>query len=238
MKKYIYLLVIILLLGCHNNRLKLERIIYSENIELDTIQTYNDYIFVNIIKYHFLGDFSMDKGILFRNNDIVLLYKFNINKKKYIINSSSKYITISSNSNPKINYGWFEIKDGHLLENVTRIDKIKNTTCLGINTISKSYNGYIYCYKFGRLVNLFNYGNLFIDSSIDFNNYNIGLYKVNNNKLIKLSNDPSIFKDVNIDGIYYIPPPGFNFINKYKIIDILEHTKFKQKKYINIKPSF
>lgn len=207
----------------------LRKIEFNKNIEIDTIGSYlNDSILlVQIVDFqNSVDNFKTDCGFIRKFESTSIIYKienfspFRISNE-FIAQVSSEYAT-------KVNWGWFYINKNGFFDTLPNQNAIYDSlTSQFSNDYFTNYNenGDFWVLKNGITVKEYNYGNIIMkDSSIAFENIPFGLYKMQINKLEKISEDP-ININKNEEGLYFVPRPGLGVIRKYKIFNIIDLLK-------------
>jgi len=201
--------------------LTLDKIEIDHALERDTLEKYPDkglYI-VQIIHEGTFGRFSIDHCIIKDNNGKLTAYEMDSQEYKRI---SKDFVALVSTQD-KPNWGWFYVNNGKISTELPGISVILDS--LDAKNIKSDFsnvvNGYISFYLKGKVVKDFNYGR-FVTKYGDFNfdNLDYGVYKLNKDRLEVVSrNGDDIFKQK--EGVFFIPPPGYGVIHKYKKTQIL-----------------
>lgn len=197
----------------------LNKIDLEQNIKIDTItRYYNDsLLLVNINIYGALGDFTTHCGYIRKFGSESIIYKA-IDFTPFRV--SSDYIAqISSDYYGKTNWGWFAIDSNAVIRSLPQekeiLDSIKSGYLSDYFVTTNSY-GFFSVYKNGKIVAQYNYGNIILnDTAINFNELSYGLYKITNNHLVTVSDNPDVLLKEGA-GIYFVSQPGLGVKRKYK----------------------
>ena len=224
LKLYIYL-SILFFSGCAvDSKLTLTMTNLSKADEIDTIEKNGNIIFINEIHHLFIDDFTIDRKVILSNVDGKNIV-YNLNEKKnetlYITDKYLAFVKHGEESQA----GWFEVTNGKILPELNNSNSISDSLRNSNKDLFiRDMNGIFYCYKMGKLVKQINYGNLIIDSTFNYMNLELNLYRLQNGSLRKISNNPDdLFKQKT--GLFYIPPPGYGVLriyNKKKILEKLD----------------
>lgn len=209
------------------NKLELFRIEIPKGTNIDTIEMgeNGDIRIINIVVSKPLGKFKTMIAIVKKmNNGNELIYQ--IDNKRNVIRFSRDYIAIVSEYG-KVNWGWFFIKDGKIVNRLPGIDKILDS--IKRNSLNTAHlnqvNGNIQVSVGGKISKSINYGNLVTKySELTFNDLPYALYKYHADSIVICSKNPqSMIKEKN--GLFFIPPPGIGVLykyNKHAIFNIID----------------
>lgn len=171
----------------------------------------------------FLGNFSWNLGIvkIDKKNPLnSIKYETEIKNKSFRI--SKDYIAFADIHSSE--WGWFEIKNGKISDTLPLItnfiDSIKSISPK--STFIREKNGYIEALLNGKIIQRYNYGDFISKgNSVHYDNLDLGLYSIKNNKLINISKDPNSLLKQN-DGLFLVPYPGYNLLTKFSKEEILK----------------
>ena len=208
----------------NKNHLVFTKIELTKNIEIDTLYRFhNDSLLLININTFFgpFGDFTTHCGFIRNYSLESIIYKAeDLNdyriSKDYIAQINPKY-------SGKVNWGWYNVGNNGKMKPLPNLDKITDSIKAQYSSdyfVSNNDNGFFWVNKNGTKIKNYNYGNIILnDSSIDFDKLNYGLYKIESNRLVTVSDNPNRIKKMP-RGLYYVPRPGIAVIRKYKIADI------------------
>jgi hypothetical protein len=176
----------------------------------------------------FLGNFSWNLGIVKvdKNNPMnSIKYETEIKNKSFRI--SKDYIAFADIHTSE--WGWFDIKNGEILDTlplITKfIDSIKSISPK--NIFIREKNGYVEALLNGKIFQRYNYGDFIAkDNPVNYDSLDLGLYRIQDNKLTRISKDPNYLLKQN-DGLFLVPYPGYNLLTKFskeEILNAIEKT--------------
>lgn len=204
--------MLFLLISCiDKNRFSFSKIKLTNRMVLDTLENLNDStIQLLLVKdYGRLGEFKTSICFVFKNDSSNF---YELDQEGLDIRISKSYIALVKPDN-KYNFGWFLIKDKEFKKNLPDIDLIlKKIQYEYPDFFIREDNGLFSVFKDNKQINSFNYGNYLSGiKNYDFNNLDYALYKYDNRKLIKISDNGNDLL-VQKNGLYFVPNPGYGII--------------------------
>lgn len=202
----------------------------------DTIEAFPErglYI-LSLEKSSFLGHFSWNLGIVkIDKNDPLNSIKYETEIKNKSFRVSKDYVAFVDIHTSE--WGWFYIADGKMLDTLPLmakfIDSIKSISPK--NIFIREENGYVEALVNGKVIQRYNYGDFISNNNpVNYDSLDLGLYSIQNNKLINISKDPNyLLKQSN--GLFLVPDPGYNLHAKFSKEAILAEIErsFDTKKF-------
>jgi len=193
-------------------------------MEIDTVEAFPErgIFLLNLIHNYTFGRFSTNYAVIKdRGAKGKILYVLD-NPRRQEGRVSSRYISYVK-PNGKVNWGWFRIENGNLVDNIPGMDKILDSirSASPKESSIKEINGYISIYMDGKSIRKINYGQLIVGNERpEFDSLEYGLYQLNDKTLQVKSNNPDdLFRQSS--GTYFIPPPGYGVVDRYDKIALL-----------------
>lgn len=222
----IWILVLVCLVGCkEESTFKLDRYVL-ESESVDTLAYYSKYqiYLLRVRDYGHLGEFN--SGYVFLRNQDSIGYK--VDSKDYDVEFSNLYIGLVKKE--KVSFGWFYVEKHQIASSMAKVDSIQMTLEeMYSGKIIHERNGFYTIYDNGKLLKKLNLGEFLIENdSVDFDNLDFGIYKVEKRNLVKINNDGTKLLQ-QMDGLYFVPSPGLNVVTFRKMNDVLSkiNTTFK-----------
>jgi hypothetical protein len=224
-KKFAFLLSLFSL-GCTNRDLLLKKVGSVTHYTIDTLEQYpeRDIEIVNLIDEGAMGHFSVHPAVIKRvNGSVELIYELERGGNQWI-RLSKDYVALVR-SNAALNQGWFLIKNGTITDRLpgmeSFLDSLKANRPKDISV--KEMNGYVSVLKDGKKMEELNYGNMLSNKlkKVNFGSLRYGLYMLVGDSLIRISEETNDIR-VQKDGLFFVPPPGYDVIEKYRKSTILE----------------
>lgn len=186
--------------------------------DIDTIAHFvkeNLYL-LEVRNYRFLGDF-VNEYVFTRERDSV---GYKINCENLQIELSKKYLGFVKEGDNS--YGWFNVNQHKVNSSIPKVDSIvANLEKISTNQMVKENHGIFEIYGNGKLLKKLNLGEFLIgNQSVDYDDLEYGVYQVKNAGLVKIDNNGSKLLE-QVDGLYFVPPPGFNAVIVKKLSGIL-----------------
>ena len=224
----ICMLFIACLLSCKNEKtFRLEKYaLRSENLDTVAYFAKHDIYLLGVKDYGFLGDFK--SGYVFTGRKDSLGYK--IDSDNLQVELSKKYLGLINEGDHSS--GWFNVKEHKVLSSIPKVDSIVvSLEKIPANQLVQENNGIFTIYAQGKLVRKFTLGEFLIkNDSVNYDDLEFGIYRVKNERLVKVNNDGTKLSE-QIDGLYFVPSPGFNVINFRQLNDILPEISAALKKH-------
>lgn len=206
-----------LILCCgKKNAVVLEMTKFNTEINGDTIWKHipSKLFLVKVKDYGHLDEFR-NQFVFIKKNPDKQSFAYKITDKDYDVRVSSDYLYFVNQNDHS--FGWFYIKDGHLLPKLPEIDSIlKIVEAKNKFFFIREDEGIISIFDNGIVLRKIHYGSYFINKEIQFNDLEYGLYRLQNKGLTKLSNNGSMLLKQK-DGLYYVPYPGYNVNRAYSL---------------------
>lgn len=224
MKPYIFILMpFFILFSCteiNENELLFKKVDLNRDnrIVIDTIKIIEDRDIAMLLvkKYWGIDDFTPYLTIAKGNN---LSYEIQ-NKGKYGLKLSDEYLAFVDGYGFD-NSGWFSRK-GSKFSKLNKIDSLLDS----LRIINQEYfirecNGIITFFQSGDIKKTMNYGDFILtDQDVNIDRLAYGLYEYKDGALNIISDDGNDIEK-QIDGIFYIPSPGYGVITKFKVEEII-----------------
>ena len=186
--------------------------------DIDTIAHFvkEDLYLLEVRDYRFLGDFR-NEYVFIRERDRV---GYKIDCDNLQIELSKKYLGLVKEGDRS--YGWFNINQHKVNSSMPKVDSIvMNLEKISTTQFVKENHGIFEIYNNGKLLKRLNLGEFLIkNDSINYDELDYGIYQVKNERLVKINNDVSKLLE-QVDGLYFVPSPGFNAVAVKKLSDIL-----------------
>jgi len=223
MRKYI-LLGVWVCIGCNNSGMVLKRADLSGYDSIHILEQYPDkgIQIVDLINFGHLGNFSMQPAIIKKNNGSARIVYLMDNRKDNWMCLSKEFVAFTKPNTE--NWGWFQIKGGVIIDQLPRIQELLDSLKSKRNDVSGiESNGYISVVKDGKSIEPINYGSIISLKLKDvaFDSLRFGLYQMIGDTITEISREPN---DIHAqkDGLFFVPPPGFDVISKFSKSIILE----------------
>jgi hypothetical protein len=224
----ICMLFIACLLACKSDEsFRLERYaLKSEDIDTVAYFAKHDIYLLEVRDYGFLGDFKSEHIFIGRKDTVG--YKIDCDNLQ--IELSERYLGLVKEGDNS--YGWFNVQQHKVISSIPKVDSIvANLEKIPANQIVHENNGVIKIYNKGKLLRKFNLGEFLIKKdSVNYDDLEFGIYQVKNEHLVKINNDGAKLSE-QIDGLYFVPSPGFNVIAFRRLNDILPEINAALKKH-------
>lgn len=212
------MLIVACLSACKNDRtLRLEKYTIKSD-DIDTIAHFvkNDLYLLEVRDYRFLGDFRSEYIFIGKRDSV----GYKIDSDNLQIELSKKYLGLVKEGDKS--YGWFNINQNKINSSMPKVDSIvANLEKISTNRFVEENNGIFKIYDNGKLLKKLNLGEFLIrNDSVNYDELDYGIYQVKNARLVKINNDGSKLLE-QVDGLYFVPSPGFNAVVVKKMSDIL-----------------
>lgn len=196
----------------------LHRIELKKNAKIDTISSYyNDsLLLVNINTFSALGNFTSHCGYIRKFGSERVIYEA-VNFTPFRV-SSNYLVQILPDYFDKLNFGWFAVGSNGIIRELPHEKEILDSIKLIYPSdyfVTTNHYGFFTVYKNANIVIQFNYGNIVLnDKDINFNKFEFGLYKISNNRLLRVSDSPDNLLKRGA-GLYFVPQPGLGVKRKF-----------------------
>lgn len=212
------MLIIAFLSACKNDgTLRLEKYTLKSD-DSDTVAHFvkDDLYLLEVRDYGFLGDFRTEYVFIGEKDSVG--YKIDCDDLQ--IEFSKKYLGLVKEGVKS--YGWFNINQHKVNSSLPKVDSIiANLEKIFTNRLVEENNGIFKIYDSGKLLKKLNLGEFLIRTdSVNYDELDYGIYQVKNARLVKINNDGSKLLE-QVDGLYFVPLPGFNAVVVKKLSDIL-----------------
>ncbi len=230
MKQIFILLSVILIIGCTKQDKKtitFKLLPKDKSLYItDTLFSYpqSNCILVRIEVGGIFFD-SFTPGLAFikrQNNGSDIIYYNEMKDADISEIAYEKHIVYVYNYQGYSNWGWFYLQNGSITDTLPGISAINDS----LSEIDKRYDiqdnsGSIGFYENQKLVKTIDYGTFVLkNKSLDVSRLSYGIYSLQKGCLNKISdNGNDLAKQIN--GVYYVPYPGYGAISLFSIGDIL-----------------
>jgi len=225
MNKFAFLLFF-LSLGCTNRDLLLEKVALRANYTIDTLEQYpeRDMQIVNLIDEGAMGHFTVHPAVVKQvKGSTALIYELTRGGDGWT-RLSKDYVAFVR-PNTIFSQGWFLIKNGVVADQLPEMERLLDSlkTNQPGDISVKEVDGHISVLKDGKKIGGFNYGNMISDKlkKVDFDSLEYGLYKLVGDSLVRVSAETNDIR-AQKDGLFFVPPPGSDVIEKFRKSTILE----------------
>jgi len=191
-------------------------------------QNYNgsEYYILREIHNGTFGRFSMKPVVVKKGHDGTMkIWTVEDFPQAFLLARDTLYGIKSGKPTP---YGWFQISQSHEISNdlpglIQIEDSLKKKYLLDV----VDANGEITLYAGGKSYKNWNYGFFCLtgpDRERDLNTLSLGLYKLINGSLVKVSNHPEDLTHQD-EGVYFLPKPGLGVVKSIAVKDLFGNAE-------------